>query len=71
MMSAGNASAAVTDAVRRVLPEARRGRSPRRGVRKNPQRRAGPRPYVLRDNHGFVSHDTMGLVEAALREFLP
>jgi mRNA-degrading endonuclease toxin of MazEF toxin-antitoxin module len=25
---------------------------------------------ALRDNHGFVSHDTMNAVEAALREFL-
>lgn len=25
---------------------------------------------ALRDNHGFVSHDTMNRVEAALREFL-
>jgi mRNA interferase MazF len=25
---------------------------------------------ALRDSHGFVSHDTMALVEAALREFL-
>lgn len=25
---------------------------------------------ALRDNHGFVSHDTMTAVEAALREFL-
>ena len=25
---------------------------------------------ALRDNHGFVSHDTMNLVEAALRDFL-
>lgn len=24
----------------------------------------------LRGNHGFVSHDTMGAVETALREFL-
>jgi mRNA-degrading endonuclease toxin of MazEF toxin-antitoxin module len=25
---------------------------------------------ALRDNHGFVSHDTMNAIEAALREFL-
>ena len=25
---------------------------------------------ALRDNHGFVSHDTMNLIEEALREFL-
>jgi mRNA-degrading endonuclease toxin of MazEF toxin-antitoxin module len=25
---------------------------------------------ALRDNHGFVAHDTMNAVEAALREFL-
>jgi mRNA-degrading endonuclease toxin of MazEF toxin-antitoxin module len=25
---------------------------------------------ALRDNHGFVSHDTMNVVENALREFL-
>lgn len=25
---------------------------------------------ALRDNHGFVSHDTMNAVEVALREFL-
>jgi mRNA-degrading endonuclease toxin of MazEF toxin-antitoxin module len=25
---------------------------------------------AIRDNHGFVSHDTMNLIEAALREFL-
>jgi mRNA interferase MazF len=25
---------------------------------------------ALRDNHGFVGHDTMNAVEAALREFL-
>jgi len=25
---------------------------------------------ALRDNHGFVSHDTMNAVEEALREFL-
>lgn len=25
---------------------------------------------ALRDNHGFVSHGTMNLIEAALREFL-
>jgi mRNA-degrading endonuclease toxin of MazEF toxin-antitoxin module len=25
---------------------------------------------ALRDNHGFVSHDTMGTIEAAIREFL-
>jgi mRNA-degrading endonuclease toxin of MazEF toxin-antitoxin module len=25
---------------------------------------------ALRDNHGFVSHDTMNAVEYALREFL-
>jgi mRNA interferase MazF len=25
---------------------------------------------ALRDNHGFVSHDTMSLIEEALREFL-
>jgi mRNA-degrading endonuclease toxin of MazEF toxin-antitoxin module len=25
---------------------------------------------ALRDNHGFVSHDTMSAIETALREFL-
>jgi mRNA-degrading endonuclease toxin of MazEF toxin-antitoxin module len=25
---------------------------------------------ALRDNHGFVSHDTMNAIETALREFL-
>jgi mRNA-degrading endonuclease toxin of MazEF toxin-antitoxin module len=25
---------------------------------------------ALRDNHGFISHDTMNAIETALREFL-